>query len=182
MKSYEALLAKNLLDGLDGDDSAYRRFLHDLRGALRTHIQKKLTLFRQAHLDLDDVVQETLLAVHRKAHTYDRETPVTAWISAIARYKLIDMMRRSITTYHVPIADVEEVLKDTTGDLEFQLTLRSAICSLPEKMKAAIKLVKIQGMSVREAALTTGTTESSVKVNIHRATHLIRGFLNNESR
>jgi RNA polymerase sigma-70 factor (ECF subfamily) len=178
MKQFEFSLRTNFLKGVDGDAAAYRQFLQDLREALKPHLTRMLLRLRQSQLDADDVVQETLLAVHNKRHTYDGETPLTAWITAIARYKVIDVMRRStLHDFHVPIQDAEPILSAGDVEIDSRLTLRKAICGLPEKMKEALKLVKIQGMSIREAALTTGSSEASVKVSVHRASRLLKGML-----
>jgi RNA polymerase sigma-70 factor (ECF subfamily) len=178
MKQFELSLRANFLKGIDGDAAAYRQFLLDLRDALKPHVGRMLTRLRQNQLDPDDVVQETLLAVHSKRHTYDGETPLTAWITAITRYKVIDVMRRStLHDFHVPIDGAEAILAAGDTELDARLTLRKAICSLPAKMKEAMKLVKIQGMSVREAAVVIGSSEAAVKVSIHRASRLLKGML-----
>ena len=178
MKEIETKLKSNLLKGLDGDDGAYRQFLIDLRASLRPFLQRQLFRLRQHQLDVDDAVQEVILSVHRKSHTYDRETPVTAWIAAIARYKIIDLMRRSSThDFHVPIEDVERVLEASSPDIEQRLVVRSALERLPAKLKRALELVKLHGFSIREAALETGSTEAAVKVNVHRAARAMKDLL-----
>lgn len=178
MKQFELSLRTNFLKGVNGDAAAYRQFLLDLREALKPHLTRMLARLRQSQLDADDVVQETLLAVHNKRHTYDGETPLTAWITAISRYKVIDVMRRStVHDFHVPMEEVESALAAGDAEIDNRLTLRKAICGLPEKMKEALKLVKVHGLSVREAALATGASEASVKVSIHRATRLLKGML-----
>jgi RNA polymerase sigma-70 factor (ECF subfamily) len=178
MRQHENLLAAKLTAGLSGDQAAYGQFLTELRSALRTHLQKRLAALRQHHLDVEDVVQDTLLAVHRKSHTWDRETPVTAWITAIARYKLIDCMRRSGNVgSEVSLEQVATLIADGEADTETTLALRQAMATLPARMNALLQLVKIEGLSVREAALRTNSSESAVKVNIHRAVKLLRGVI-----
>lgn len=175
MRQYEHLLATNLTAGLNGDEAAYRQFLTDLRAAIRTHLGKRLAALRQHHLDVEDVVQDTLIAVHGKSHTWDRETPVTAWIAAIARYKLIDSMRRSGSVgSEVSLEHAATLIAGGEADAETTLALRQAMATLPARMNALLQLVKIEGLSVREAALQTNSSESAVKVNIHRAVKLLK--------
>ncbi len=176
MRQFETPLRENLLKGLEGDAAAYRSFLQQLRDALSPYVARNLARQRQSQLDADDVVQEVVFAVHRKIHTYDGETPVTAWISAIARYKIIDMMRRSsVHDFHDPLEEANDV--GLMADVDVQLTLGKAICSLPIKMKNALKLVRIQGLSVREAALAMNATEASIKVSVHRASRLLKALM-----
>lgn len=178
MRQYEHLLAANLAAGLRGDQAAYREFLKDLRAALRSHLQKKVLALRQHHLDVDDVVQDTLIAVHRKSHTWDGETPVTAWITAIARYKLIDLMRQSSgINSEIALEHAAELAAEGDVDPETSIALRQALAKLPAKMNALLQLVKIEGLSVREAALQTNSSESAVKVSVHRAAKFLRGVL-----
>jgi len=76
-----------LLQGLDADAAAYQRFLKELSAHLRAFLRRRLAQWPDA---VEDLVQETLLAVHNQRHTYRPEMPVTAWVHAIARYKLVD--------------------------------------------------------------------------------------------
>lgn len=178
MRQHEHLLAAKLTAGLSGDQAAYGQFLTELRSALRTHLKKRLAALRQHHLDVEDVVQDTLFAVHRKSHTWDRETPVTAWVTAIARYKLIDYMRRSGSVgSELSLEHAVTVIADGEADTETTLALRQAMAKLPARMNALLQLVKIEGFSVREAALQTNSSESAVKVNVHRAIKLLKGVI-----
>ncbi len=90
MEIVEERLRGLLLQGLDADAAAYQRFLKELRAHLRAFLRRRLA---QRPDEVEDLVQETLLAVHNQRHTYRPEMPVTAWAHAIARYKLIDWLR-----------------------------------------------------------------------------------------
>src|SRR5512140_3187663 len=87
----EARLRNLFLRGLDGDEPAYRAFLQELSAHLRTFLKKRLLRLPD---EVEDLVQEALLAVHNQRHTYDAGQPLTAWVHAIAKYKLIDLLRR----------------------------------------------------------------------------------------
>lgn len=154
---------------LDGDDIAYREFLTALSGKLRPYLGRQLSRLGRDDGEAEDIVQEALLAVHGKRHTYDRNVPVMAWAHAIARYKMVDFLR---TTGHasrvLPLDDIEHVLATDASHIETGLTVRTALAALPEKMRRSIELIKIGGLSAREAAALTGMSEAAVKVNVHR--------------
>src|SRR5262245_55602609 len=86
----EARLKALLLRGLDGDAAAYHGFLDDLSGHVRAFLRKRLFRLQD---EVEDIVQEILIAVHNGRHTYRPEQPLTAWVHAIARYKLADFLR-----------------------------------------------------------------------------------------
>lgn len=165
MSGTEDRLKELMLASLDGDAVAYRKMLGELSDHLKRYFRRRLhdSLSGQ----LDDLVQETLIAVHAKRMTFDRERAVTAWVYAIARYKLVDHIRRSKYASHIPIDDVSDFLADersqeSTSDLTVMLD------TLPERTKQLIHRVKVEGQSVAEAAAATGMSESAVKVAIHR--------------
>jgi RNA polymerase sigma-70 factor (ECF subfamily) len=116
---------------------------------------------------VDDAVQDTLLAIHEKRHTYDPARPFGPWLAAIARYKWIDRLRSMK-------ARPTEALSDTisVGDHEEAVTSATSLERLLRDLKPAqsevIRLVKLQGFSIEEAAAKTGQSVSLVKVNIHR--------------
>ena len=121
--------------------------------------------------EAEDLVQETLLAIHNQRHTYDPAQPLTAWVHAIARYKMIDLLRRRAgrEALHTPLDDELAVFatSDTeAGDARRDLT--KLLATLPERQRLPIVHVKLEGLSVTEAARRTGMSESAVKVGIHR--------------
>lgn len=161
-----------LLLGLAGDAAAYHSFLKALSAHLRAYFRKRLF---QRPDDVEDLVQETLLALHNQRHTYRSDQPLTAWVYAIARYKLIDLLRARA---------VREALNDPLNDpLDDELALFAAsdseaaeakqdldqlLAGLPERQRLPIVHVKLEGLSVVETAQRTGMSESAVKVGIHR--------------
>jgi RNA polymerase sigma-70 factor (ECF subfamily) len=163
----ETQLRGLLLKGLAGEESAHRAFLTEAAALLRGFFRNRL---RGAPEDAEDLVQETLVALHTKRDTYDPAYPLTAWMYAIARYRLIDHLRRlrrrgvhnSIDDLDIGDADPEYEASDARRDVAALLE------RLPEKQRAAIRLVKIEEKSVREAAEATGYSESDIKISIHR--------------
>jgi RNA polymerase sigma-70 factor (ECF subfamily) len=115
-------------------------------------------------------VQETLLAVHNQRHTYDPGQPLTAWVHAIARYKMVDLFRRRAgrEALHEPLDDDALFAASDEGAREARRDLAVLVSQLPDRHRLPIQYVKIEGMSVAEAARATGMSESAVKVGIHR--------------
>jgi RNA polymerase sigma-70 factor (ECF subfamily) len=157
-----------LLDGLAGDAAAYHAFLRDLSAYLRAFFRRRLT---RAPDEAEDLVQETLLAVHNQRHTYHADQPLTAWLHAIAKYKLIDLLRRRARQdlRGDSLEDLPELL--AVSDLEpadARRDLAKLLATLPERQRLPIVHVKLEGRSVAETALLTGMSESAVKIGVHR--------------
>ena len=168
MESVEERLRGLLMQGLDADAAAYQRFLKELSAHLRAFLRRRLA---QRPDEVEDLVQETLLAVHNQRHTYDAGEPLTAWVHAIAKYKLVDLLRRSGRRSLVTdsLDDVDEILAH--GDAEAREARRDLgrlLERLPDRHRLPIVHVKIEGLSVAETAARTGMSESAVKVGVHR--------------
>jgi RNA polymerase sigma-70 factor, ECF subfamily len=161
-------LRGRMIGGLGGDAVAYRHFLDGLAGHLRAYLRRRLA---QRPHEVEDLVQEALLAVHIQRHTYDPALPITAWIHAIAKYKLIDYLRRCARTDD--LNDVLDEEDDLLGDIdhaavEARHDLAKLLAQLPDRQRLPIQFVKIAGESVGDTARRTGMSESAVKVGIHR--------------
>ena len=158
-----------LLQGLDGDAGTYQQFLKELSAHLRAFLRRRLA---QRPDEVEDLVQETLLAVHNQRHTYRTDMPVTAWAHAIARYKLIDWLRAHAAkeARHEPLDDNAEALFATSdGDAaEARRDLGQLLGLLPDRQRLPIVHMKLEGLSVVETAQLTGLSESAVKVGVHR--------------
>lgn len=175
MQLKEERLRSLLLRGLVGDASAYHIFLSELTAHLRSFVRRRL-----AHLpeEVEDLVQELLLAIHNQRHTYDSAQPLTAWVQAIARYKLIDLLRRRSRTngLHDPLDDDYDLLAAADGDAaEARYDLAKLLQQLPDRQRLPILYVKIEGRSVADAAKRTCMSESAVKVGIHRGLKALAG-------
>jgi RNA polymerase sigma-70 factor, ECF subfamily len=159
-----------MLASQEGDAAAHRALLERLSRHLRAYYKGKLANIGRGTMEAEDLVQEAVLAIHIQRHTYDPEEPLTPWVHAIARYKLIDFLRRNrASVANVPIDEANEVMaKDDYVSAESSFDLRRLLKQLPQKMECAIEAVKLDGLSIAEAARRCGISESSVKVNIHR--------------
>ncbi len=164
----EERLRSLFLQGLADDAQAYQRFLSVLSTHLRAFLRRRLGQWPD---EVEDLVQETLLAVHNQRHTYRTDMPVTAWAHAIARYKLIDWFRAHGVrgARNVPLDDAEELFSTSDADAaQARRDLSVLLAGLPDKQRLPIQHVKLEGMSVAETARITGLSESAVKVGVHR--------------
>src|SRR5262245_37364100 len=162
----EDRLRSLMLASLAGDAAAYRKLLADLSERLGRYYRRRLREALSAQVD--DLVQEALLAIHARRMTYDPNRAFTAWAFAIARYKLVDLLRRSRAQAHVAIDDVADFLADVDVSTESAADLAAMLDTLPERTRVLIRQVKIEGQSVAEAAASAGMSEAAVKVAVHR--------------
>lgn len=157
-----------LAGGLAGDETAYRRFLTELADHLRGYMRRRLGPFAD---DAEDLVQETLMAVHLKRATYDPGRPFGPWLHAIAHYKLVDGWRRRAThAMELPLPDDAADLF-AAPDYEEGSARRDVLkllATLPERQRLPIQHTKLDGLSIADTARLTGMSEAAVKVAVHR--------------
>lgn len=168
MFSAEPRLKALFASGLAGCEADYRTFLRELSRHLRAYLRKRIPDFSA---DIEDLVQEILLAVHNARHTFRPDEPLTAWVHAIARYKLMDFFRTHSRrqALHEPLDDHENIFAESDSDPDdARRDIGKLLEHLPDKQRISIEHVKLQGLSVAEAARLTGLSESAVKVSIHR--------------
>ena len=145
-----------------GDAGAYRRLLLEVQSWLQRYYERRLPPGA-----VDDAVQEAMVAVHDKRHSYDPARPFGPWLAAIARFKWIDRLRAMKRNAADPLVDDIAIASH-----EAAVTTASVLGRLMGELKPAqaeaIRLVKLQGFSISEASAQTGQSVSLVKVNIHR--------------
>ncbi len=177
----ETRLRALLLQGIAGDANGYHEFLKALSAHLRAFLRGRLTGFPD---EVEDMVQETLLAVHNQRHTYDAAQPLTAWVHAIARYKMVDMLRRRAgrDALHEPLNEDTAVFAGSeieAGDARRDIA--GLLGQLPEAQRLSITYMKLEGRSVIETARLTGLSESSVKVSVHRGLKKLEALIRSAS-
>jgi RNA polymerase sigma-70 factor (ECF subfamily) len=170
LEDVEEALRAALLLALAGDNEAYVAFLTRSGAHLRSYFRRRLAA---SPFDVEDLVQETLLAVHNRRHTFEPAARLMPWLYAIARYKLIDLLRAQSPRRAVEIPldgdeGIAEMLAAEASPAESQRDLAKLLDTLPDRYRLPIVLVKLEGRSVAEAARTTGMSEPAVKVGIHR--------------
>jgi RNA polymerase sigma-70 factor (ECF subfamily) len=162
----ESRLKALMLLSLEGNPQAYRELLQVLSIRLRAYYRRRLGANAS---DIEDLVQETLIAIDGRRSSYQRSQPFTAWAYAIARYKLIDHLRRSRIRAAISVEDCEELFApDATEGVAAARDVERLLSGLPKAVSEAIRLTRIEGLSVEEAARRTGKTPTATKVSIHR--------------
>ena len=168
-----------------GDRRAYEKLLADSVALIRATARRQGV----APDGLDDVVQETLITVHRVRHTYDPTRSYDAWLSAIASRRAIDALRsggrRERRELHDEFAlDQHPDRDDASADAERRQQarrLREAIAQLPPGQREAVEQLGLREQSLAEAAAQTGRNAGALKVNLHRALKALRGRLHGDS-
>ena len=168
-----------MVGSLDGDAAAHAALLGALVPLLRAFYRRRV---REGGDEIEDLVQETLIAVHTRRASYDRDRPFTAWLYAIARYKMIDHFRRRRRLQ--PVEGLEDILvAEGFEDASLaRLDVARLLDDLPPKQAAAIRDTKIAGLSVAEAAASAGIGESDVKVSVHRGLKALAARIRGDAR
>ena len=149
-------------EAMEGNQVSYRLLLSDLRNWLFAFFAKRV------HQEgIEDLVQDTLLAVHKKKHTYDQSRSFGAWVNAVARHKWIDKIRTNVKRIDVELDDNMANPNDSQimcakHDVATLLKL------IPSAQAEIIKMVKIQELSIEEVSQKTGYSQSYIKVAVHR--------------
>ena len=154
---------------LNGDEGAYQRLLKGITPVLRALARRGLARAGQAVDQSEDIVQEILLAVHLKRHTWDADAPFAPWLFAIARNKLIDALRRRGKRIFVNIDDFAETLADqgvtetaSAGEVAVQLS------SLPPRQRDVLQSIAVESASIKDTAAKFAMSEGAVRVALHR--------------
>lgn len=153
-----------------GDDEAYRRLLGRVSLWLRAVVRRGLAAAGRGPAETEDIVQETLLAMHLKRDTWDETRPIEPWLRAIARHKLTDHLRRRGFRDHVDIDDLSDTLELSveTGTMD-GVDARRLLDSLPERQRAIVSEISLEGRSAADVAARLGMSEGAVRVALHRA-------------
>ncbi len=165
---FEASVKPLWLRAQQGDEVAYRAALEKISLRVRGYLRRRMHAMPD---EVEDLVQETLLALHLQRGTFDPGMAVSAWVLAIARYKLIDLWRRRgrRENLHDPLDDVDETLMVAEqGEDCAQRDLETLLQQLPEAQQRAIIMTKVEGLSVADVSQLTGISESAIKVQVHR--------------
>lgn len=170
-----------------GDRAAYASLLSEMAPFLRRALSRRYGY--QSAADIEDVVQEVLLAVHMARATYDPARPFLPWLLSIAHNRAIDSVRRSVRRGAREVAvdeypetsagDGTNLDEEPYGDAE---ALRLAVAALPAGQRAAIEMMKLKEMTLKEASEKSGMSVAALKVAVHRATRTLRVALRGTDR
>ena len=174
MIATDTTLAQLMAMAQAGDANAYRALLLECQPWLVRYFARRI-----APATVDDLVQDTLISVHRKRASYDPARPFLPWLAAIARYRWIDQLRRH---YRADETELNEAMVADPHDpaVLARLGVERLLEFLPHGQSLVIRLVKIDGLSIADAALRTGQSETLVKVNIHRGIKKMSSLVESE--
>ena len=166
----EEVWAALMRAALAGDEQAYRRLLSEIGRVVRPLIRGAFARARLSDADTEDVVQETLLAIHLKRQTWDQSQRVTPWINAIARHKAIDAMRRRGARRVEPIEDFEAVIAaPEQQDPHTRSDVERLMAQLTPRARDIVRAISLEEQSITATAGRLGMTEVAVRVALHRA-------------
>jgi RNA polymerase sigma-70 factor (ECF subfamily) len=166
----ESLMRK----ALAGDQQAYSALLLETARFLRPFLSRRLN----GASEVEDLLQEILLSIHKARHTYDGQRPYKPWAFAIAQFRLLDYLRSHYADHlrhAVEISEVENILPENVTESSFTYESISAeIKQLPEKQATILQMMHQEGYTAKEVAEKIGMKESAVKVAAHRAYKILK--------
>ncbi len=173
-RATEVELKARMLEGLEGSASAHNALLRSIAPLLRSFFSRRI---HGDFADVEDLVQETLIAIHTRRGSFDRDRAFTPWLFSIARHKLVDHFRRGFR--HQPIEGLEDILvaEGFEESSNAAMDVERLLGTLPAKQARAIRETKIQGLSVADVAVRAGMSISDVKVSVHRGMKSLSGCL-----
>ncbi len=152
-----------------GDSAAYHRLLRAITPVLRAAARRGLARAGQPIDQSEDIVQDILLAVHLKRHTWDANAPFAPWLFAIARNKLIDALRRRGRRVFVNIDDFAETLADKPqAETASSAEVATQLDSLPARQRDVLQSIAVESASIKETAAKLAMSEGAVRVALHR--------------
>lgn len=168
---------------LAGDKQAYQRFLSGVTPHLRALTRRRIASFAGPSSDIEDVVQEVLLAIHLKRHTWDATRPLGPWLSAIVRNKLIDAFRRRGRHVNVPIEDVMDTLEadEAADETVSRMDAEHMLARLKDPQRDIVRSISLNGAGIRETAQRLMMSEGAVRVSLHRALKTLAALYRSEA-
>ena len=167
-------LVRLLHAAIAGDERAYGEFLRRTAIFVRRFARRRIA---QSDIDPEDIVQETLLAVHTKRHTWRDDAPIKPWIYAIARYKLVDAFRRRGRWVEINIDEIAESFAGPESETLSDREIGRALEALAPGQRSVVAAISVEGRSIGEAARSLGMSEAAVRVALHRGlTAIARRF------
>ncbi len=156
-----------------GDALAYQRLLAAIALTIRPAVRGRLARMGFSASDAEDIVQEVLIAIHAKRHTWDEARPILPWVGAVVRYKALDAVRRLARERrrHVdtPVEDWADLLPELGQDRDrVFIDAERALAALSGREAGVVRAIALEGASAREAAARLGLNEGAVRVALHR--------------
>jgi RNA polymerase sigma factor (sigma-70 family) len=174
MKADDQSLSRLMAAAQAGDAVAYRTVLDACQKWLTGYYARRI-----APSFVEDLIQETLISIHNKRASYDPSRPFLPWLAAIARYRWVDQLRRSYRAAETELTDVFGIDPEDEAVMA-RISIDRLLAMLPGKQAQAIRMVKIEGLSIIEAAEKSGQSEPLIKVNVHRGLKKLAQLIESE--
>jgi RNA polymerase sigma-70 factor (ECF subfamily) len=174
MESREHLWAEAMRAERRGDVAAYERLLKEITDLLRRLIRFRLAQLGLCAHEAEDLVQEVLIGLHTKRHSWDADRPFLPWLHAIARYKIADgarhLRREARHRIELTFDELAELVEAPAEDLDrLLLDIDRHLSDLPQGQQMVVRAIAVEGASVRSMAEKLRTSEGAVRVTFHRA-------------
>jgi RNA polymerase sigma-70 factor (ECF subfamily) len=154
---------------MSGDNAAYHRLLKAITPVLRAVARRGLARVGQPVDQSEDIVQDILLAIHLKRHTWNVDAPFAPWLFAIARNKLIDALRRRGRRVFVNIDDFTEILPgETPQETASAGEVAAQLKTLPPRQREVLQSIAVDSASIKDTAAKFSMSEGAVRVALHR--------------
>src|ERR1700677_3650508 len=168
-----------------GDRAAYEKLLREISPLIRSLVRRHCS----NRADIEEMVQDTLLTVHRVRHTYDPSRPFCPWLAAIAWRRSIDALRRRmrISRFEAPEQGAYETFSEAAANSELEAVgsaaeLGDLLQLLPARQREALQALKLKEMTLAEASAASGQSVAALKVNTHRALKALRALVSGRER
>ena len=174
MSDNETVFKKLMIEAQKGNSTAYGELLKGLCLFLKNYLRKRIF----DPTDIEEVVQEILMAVHKSMHTYDGQKPFMSWVLAITEYKIVDYIRElKKRTAPSDLEAIANFFARLHSDSDLKMDIDKAMNKLNTREQTVLNLLKIEGQSVNQVAEQLNLTESNVKVIAHRAYTSLKIYL-----
>jgi len=154
---------------LGGDDSAYRTLLGELARAFRSFVRARLARQGRGNADIEDIVQEALMAIHLKRGTWDQSRPFSIWAQAVLAHKIADRLRAQSVRMHENVDALADHLPAEESDSSAASDLHRVLSQLDQNSRRIVTAMSVEGRSAAEVASELGSSEGAVRVALHRA-------------
>jgi RNA polymerase sigma-70 factor (ECF subfamily) len=176
----EAQWKELMLASRRGDEAAYRKLLGSITDYLRGWAQAALRRAGRSPAEAEDIVQETLIAIHTRRHSWDADQPFGPWLHGVARHKLVDALRRRTGHDHLAIDDFADVMAAPPTNAHGGSGLAGSdilrmIATLPARQARIVSAIFVEGQCTADVAGTLGMSQGAVRVALHRALRTLAG-------
>lgn len=184
MESREHLWAEAMRAERRGNAVAYEKLLREIAELLRRLVRHRLAQFGLRPDEAEDLVQEILIGLHTKRHTWDPDRPFMPWLFAVTRYKFVDaarkMRREAARRIDLTMEELAEMIAAPSDDPDRGIDLDRRLAALPQGQQSVVRSLAIDGASVRDTARQLETSEGAVRVTFHRALQRLRNLAGKE--